>query len=106
MTGWIYGNSFTNYGLIGTKGKIYAQGSWVTFGEEYNSYNKTNMVRYGNPPNKWTEPKYVSGVWEASNTFFGEDPDEGYVKQVQEFIGDHRYTNDRNDNSDQYDSDK
>ena len=55
------------------------------------------MVRYGNPPDKWTEPKYVSGYWAADNSFFEKDPDRGYVKKVQEFISDYHYSNDQTD---------
>ena len=59
------------------------------------------MVRYGNPPDKWTEPKYVSGYWAATNSFFEKDPDRGYVKMVQEFISDYHYYIDYTD--DKYD---
>lgn len=62
------------------------------------------MVRYGNPPDKWTKPKLVQGNWKASNRFFEEDPDKGYVKKVQEFISDYHYSNDYNDGDDNSDN--
>ena len=63
MTGWVSGNSFSNYATIGTAGKIYGQGAWVSFGQQLNYYSKENMVRYGNSPDKWTKPRYVAGYW-------------------------------------------